>query len=139
MDAVLDTNVLVSGLINPSGAPGRIVDFLRSGQLRSVVDDRILAEYHDVLRRSRFERYFSETAREDVLEYLSKNSLYTFCSMVVSGLPDPGDVPFLEVALTEQVVLATGNIKYFPRELALNCIILTPAEFIAEIGGIDHG
>ena len=139
MDVVLDTNVLVSGLINPSGAPGRIVDLLRSGQLRSVVDDRILTEYHDVLRRTRFDRYFSDAAREDVLEYLSKNSLYISCSVVVSRLPDPGDVPFLEVALTEQVVLVTGNIKHFPQEHARNCIVLTPAEFIAEIGDISHG
>ncbi len=34
MKAVVDTNVLVSGLINPQHVPGRIVDMLRTGALQ---------------------------------------------------------------------------------------------------------
>jgi len=30
----LDTNVLVSGMINPVGAPGRLVDMVRAGALQ---------------------------------------------------------------------------------------------------------
>jgi len=44
MKIVLDTNVLISGMLNPSGPPGRIVDFLRTEVLQLAVDDRILAE-----------------------------------------------------------------------------------------------
>jgi len=42
---VLDTNVLVSGMINAFGAPGRIADLVRERHVELVVDDRILAEY----------------------------------------------------------------------------------------------
>lgn len=131
MDAVLDTNVLVSGLINPCGFPGRIVDLLRSGTLRAVVDDRILAEYFDVLRRDAFKRYFTDSAREDVLEYLSRNSQYV-TSCVVADLPDPGDVPFLEIAMSANVVLVTGNIKHFPAEQTKGCRVLSSAEFVVQ-------
>ena len=48
MKVVVDTNALVSGLINAQGGPGRIVDLLRVDVLQVVVDDRILAEYRDV-------------------------------------------------------------------------------------------
>ncbi|PIY26102.1 MAG: putative toxin-antitoxin system toxin component, PIN family, partial [Deltaproteobacteria bacterium CG_4_10_14_3_um_filter_51_14] len=31
MKIVLDTNVMISGMLNPSGPPGKIIDLLRSG------------------------------------------------------------------------------------------------------------
>ena len=59
MRIVLDTNVLVSGMMRAGGPPGRIVDHLRSGELQIVLDDRILGEYADVLRRPELGPYFS--------------------------------------------------------------------------------
>ncbi len=130
MKIVLDTNVLISGMLNPHGPPGRIVDLLRSGTLTLVVDDRILAEYEDVLRRERFERYFPPSARQDVIEFLRAESHCIACSVVVETLPDGGDIPFLETALTEKVPLVTGNTKHFPRELRGGCVVLSPAELL---------
>ena len=57
MKIVLGTNVLISGILNPSGPPGRIVDFMRAGVLQLVIDDRILSEYADVIRREYFKKY----------------------------------------------------------------------------------
>lgn len=131
MKAVIDTNVLVSGLLNPSGAPGRIVDQLRTGQLVPVVDDRILAEYVRVLRRPTFERYFTKMDREHLIEYLTHNSEYTVATIRCNGLPDPYDAPFLETALTAGVPLVTGNQKHLPPDKTQNCIVYTPAEFSA--------
>ena len=51
---VLDTNVLVSGLLSPFGPPGRLVDALLARRLRLAFDDRIELEYREVLARSRF-------------------------------------------------------------------------------------
>ncbi|MCP4577175.1 MAG: putative toxin-antitoxin system toxin component, PIN family [Deltaproteobacteria bacterium] len=66
----MDTNILISGMLNPPCPPGRIVDLLRSGALRIVVDDRILSEYTDVLRREYFLEYFTFSERKDVIGYL---------------------------------------------------------------------
>ncbi len=132
MKIVLDTNVLISGILNPSGPPGRIVDFLRNGFLQLVIDDRIFSEYADVLRRKYFLRYFEESEREDVIEYISKNSYYTTTRIVVHNMPDEGDVPFLEIALSENVPLVTGNLKHYPKRLATGCIVLSPRQFINE-------
>ncbi len=137
MKIVLDTNVLVSGLLNADGAPGRIVDLLRSGAVQAAVDDRILAEYRDVLRRDYFSRYFTEFERESILEYLSSNSAYSTSAIVVLGLPDRGDIPFLEIALTEKVPLVTGNAKHFPPRLCREAVILTPAEFLKQMSEYD--
>ena len=130
MRIVLDTNVLISGMLNPYGTPGRIVDFLRTDVLQLVIDDRILAEYIDVIRREYFLKYFSESDREDVIVYLSKNSYYSSSSVVVHNMPDEGDAPFLEMAVTENVPLVTGNKKHYPKQLRKGCIVLTPRQFL---------
>jgi len=129
---VLDTNVLISGILNPSGPPGRIVDFLRNGFLQLVIDDRIFSEYADVFRRKYFLRYFEESEREDVIEYISKNSYYTSTRVVVHNMPDESDVPFLEIALSENIPLVTGNLKHYPKRLTKGCIVLSPRQFIKE-------
>ena len=51
MRIVLDTNVLVRVLHNPDGTPGRIVDLILGGRIQVLYDDRILAEYLDVVAR----------------------------------------------------------------------------------------
>jgi len=127
---VIDTNVLISGMLNPSGPPGRIVDLLRSGTLQVVVDDRILSEYTDVLRKKYFLRYFRKSEREDVIEYLSKNSYYTLSRIVAQDMPDEGDVPFPEIALSEGVPLITGNLKHYPERARMGCNVLSPKQFI---------
>ena len=130
MKVVVDINVLVSGLINPDGYPGRIVDLLRVDALQVVVDDRILAEYHDVLARDAFRPYFSEQDRGETLEYLDNNALHIAPRYVLPTLPDPGDTPFLEVAQSEEVPLVTGNMNHFPPERRRNCQVLSPKEFL---------
>ena len=130
MDLVLDTNVLVSGLIGNGSPPARIVDFLRAGEIRLVVDDRILAEYADVLRRDHLRSYFPETEVRDVMEFLQHDSMLLVATTVVGRLPDPGDIPFLEVALSAGVPLVTGNKKHFPPALTLSCRVMTPREFM---------
>ena len=130
MKIVLDTNVLISGMIRAEGPPGRIIDLLRNGRIERVADDRILAEYADVLRRPRFGKYFSPPARESVLEFLQEESDVVASAVICQGLPDPGDAPFLETALTENAILVTGNLKHFPARKRHGCSVLTPSQFL---------
>ena len=60
---VLDTNVLVSGLLSPLNAPGRIIDALQIERIQLAIDDRIFLEYGEVLRRPKFERYIQPDDR----------------------------------------------------------------------------
>ncbi|MGB9498531.1 MAG: putative toxin-antitoxin system toxin component, PIN family [Dissulfuribacterales bacterium] len=45
MKIVLDTNVLISGLLTSFGSSGEIVRMVFSGELTMYIDARILAEY----------------------------------------------------------------------------------------------
>jgi uncharacterized protein len=132
--AVVDTNVLVSGLINMHHAPGRIVDRIRTKALQLVVDDRILAEYRSVLLSTRLRKWVGEEDARDLLVFLFLDSEHIVAISLVQGLPDPGDVPFLEVAMTANVPLVTGNRKHFPEQLCRGHRIMAPSEFVHFVG-----
>ncbi len=131
MRLVVDTNVLVSGLLNPSGSPGRLVDGVMLGELVAVVDDRLLAEYAEVLARPRFK--FDPARREQVLQYLRESAEHIVASPLGITLPDADDLPFLEVAhQAGATVLVTGNLRHFPEAARSGVRVCTPAELVAE-------
>jgi putative PIN family toxin of toxin-antitoxin system len=130
MIIVLDTNVLVSGLMSPGNPPGRIIDLLRAGELSLAIDDRIFSEYSAVLSREYFRRFFSLTEKDLILDFISHDSVRVLCTETLAGLPDEEDACFLEVAYTAQVPLITGNVKHFPSHLCRNTQIHSPAEFL---------
>ena len=51
MRIVLDTNVLVSGLLSATGPPGWIIEAALTGDIDLVFDMAIRQEYEEVLRR----------------------------------------------------------------------------------------
>lgn len=134
MIIVLDTNVLVSGLIAPGNPPGRVIDMLRAGEVTLAIDDRIFAEYSEVLSREFFRRYFSEQEKRLILDFIAHDSLRVLCAGVAPGLPDPDDACFLEVAIGAGAPLLTGNLKHFPKEARAGAKVITPAEFVAGWG-----
>src|SRR6266568_2719190 len=54
---VVDTNVWVSGLMLPDGAPGRVLDAARRGFFTPLASWDLAEEIVDVLRRPRLRRY----------------------------------------------------------------------------------
>jgi len=128
---VLDTNVLVSGLLNPQGPPGRILDFVLAGKAVLLVDDRILDEYREVLTRPRFAFDAAEVAT--LLAFLAAESEWVIATGPPLTLSDPSDQPFAEVAIAAgAAVLVTGNPRHFPpSRLPEGLRVATPADFIA--------
>jgi len=128
MIVVVDTNVLVSGVLSAHGAPARVLDLLVRGDLQLVYDDRIAAEYRQVLARPRFG--FQPEATADLLDYLFGEGIHVVARPLPAALPDLADQPFLEVAAEAMAPLITGNRKHFPAELCSGVELLTPATFI---------
>lgn len=129
MKAVLDTNVLVSALINPFGPPGRVLDLALAGRVRWVYDDRIIAEYREVLTRKHFG--FPNTMVADLLDFLQSEGEHVTAPPLPAALPDQDDIPFLEVAGAGGAILITGNLAHFPSEHRRGVTVLSPADFLA--------
>ena len=129
MDIVMDTNVLVAGLLSPFGACGEIVRMVSAGELKLSFDARILSGYNEVLRRPMFG--FEEEKIAAFLDYIVYRGRAVAPSPLSRSLPDPDDEPFLEVTLTSQAVcLVTGNQKHFPAERCQGAKVLSPSEFL---------
>jgi uncharacterized protein len=97
MRVVIDTNVLVSGILNPHGYPGRIVDAVLSETVIVLHDDRILADYQEVLQRPAFG--FPRADVDAVLDFIDFAGEHLTARGIDLVLPDPSDLPFLEVAI----------------------------------------
>ena len=129
MDGVIDTNVLVAGLLSPFGACGEIVRLISSGELTLSFDARILLEYNEVLRRPIFK--FEEEKIASLIDFIVYRGQAVAPSPLIHSLPDPDDEPFLEVALTGQApFLVTGNQKHFPIERCQGTKVFSPKEFL---------
>lgn len=128
MRVVIDTNVLVSGVINPHGSPGRIMDAVLAERIAVLHDDRIMNEYRAVLLRPAFGFHHGDVdALLDFIELAGENTIAERLAVV---LPDPTDLPFLEVATTGHAdALITGKVKHYkPRRGRHNVNICTPAD-----------
>ncbi len=130
---VLDTNVIVSGLLNEHGIPGRIVDMAARGQLKIVYSSEIMLEYAEVLMRPKFN--FDRRKTMDVMGGLYRHGIrIRLPEMPAPGVRDVDDIPFFLAAVHSQSPLVTGNKKHFPEGKGAE--ILTPAEFAAKFPGM---
>lgn len=130
MRVVIDTNVLVSGIINPHGPPGRIVDAVMSEAVIVLHDDRILSEYREVLMRPMFG--FDRTGVDTILDFIEYAGEHTNAEEMDVVLPDSTDLPFLEIAMAGRAdALISGNLKHFkPRRGRHDVYVCTRAEFL---------
>ena len=129
MNVVVDTNVLVAGLLSPFGPPGEIVRMIATGTLHVCHDARILTEYDEVLARPRFK--FNPEHIQTLVEQIKAEGLSVAGHPLPARLPDPADEPFLETALAGNAeCLITGNIKHFPKTKRQGVTVLSPREFL---------
>jgi len=156
--AVVDTNVLVSGLLagNKESSNRRIVDAMLSGTLRYVLSDVLLVEYRRVLVRPAIAQRHgqSENDADAVLESLVLNARFREAPAASGDLPAGCEAPLAPgdehvVALMDAApgaVLITGDHR-LAEAIAPWHTVLTPAEFAATslwrrcyaVGGLDAG
>lgn len=133
MIIVLDTNVIVSGILRPYGKSATILRLVVSGLLVPAYDQRILAEYRDVLNRPRFN--FSEESVVNFLAQIEGEGMLISSKPLSFSLPDPDDESFLEIALASKAVaIISGNKRHFPKKFSGKTKILSPAEFFEVFG-----
>ena len=125
--AVIDTNVLVSALItkNPEAATAKVVRLLLEQEFMSLYDADIIAEYEDVLHRSKFP-ILKEMA-DALISFIIENGVESSRVNFAESMPDEDDRVFYEVSLSqEDSFLVTGNLKHYP----MSPRVITPAQFL---------
>jgi len=121
---VIDTNVLVSALMTPSGNPAKVHKMFLAEELTLVYSEEILAEYEDVLFRPRL-RIPTDDA-DIVLEAIRQYGDLVAPDPSTDSMPDEDDRIFYDAAKCTGSYLVTGNTRHYPSE----SFILTPTEFL---------
>jgi uncharacterized protein len=128
MKVVLDTNVVVSGLLTHHGACALVVDRMRMLEFGLCVNGAILAEYAEVLGRPRLSIPGGDA--DDFLEFVRHCGENVDAALLPTPLPDESDRPFLEVAAAAGALLVTGNARHFPKRARGGVEVVTPRELL---------
>ena len=125
---VIDTNVLVSAAIKPTGLQRTVLLIATTKPARLYVSSPILAEYSDVLARA--ELQIRKGLRLQLLQLLKNRSYTVDPTRHLDVAGDPDDNMFIECADAARAdYLITGNLKHYPR-FWKNTKIITSREFI---------
>jgi putative PIN family toxin of toxin-antitoxin system len=134
---VLDTNILISALLQPQGFPARsFLTALAGTKAQLCVSGDIYAEYEEVMRRPKFNR--SEAVIEQTLRAIRQNGFWIKPAEKIRSCSDPDDDIFLECSQAARAhYLVTGNLKHFPAKWA-NAQIVTARQFLDAVGEIPE-
>jgi putative PIN family toxin of toxin-antitoxin system len=124
MQAVIDTNVLVSALISRNGKPSEIVRQMLNRAFETCYDYRMMTEYVEVLHRKKFS--FIKAEIDVILDFIESDGLTVLPPALDTPFEDESDKAFYEVAVYCAAQLITGNKQHFPDEP----FIYSPAEFL---------
>jgi len=130
INVVIDTNVLVSGLISTHGYSARIINTLKEKQYIIYYSSEIMIEYRDVLYRERLGLNHKDV--DDLLDIISLIGISIIPAASNVSLPDEDDRCFYDTAKSSGSYLVTGNIKHYPTE----AFIMSPADFVVEFTDI---
>ena len=136
---VLDTNVLVAGVRSRRGASFQLLSRIGTGAFDIAVSVPLVLEYEDALIRHLAATDLSEDDVRDIIDYM--------CSVAVRQevfylwrpiLRDPGDDLVLELAIAANCdAIVTHNIRDFAGLSRFDLRLLTPGEFLQEVGGLQ--
>jgi len=131
MRIILDTNILLSALLSPHGAPAKLLEAWERKVFTIVTSAVLIAELRDVVSRP----YFRTRLRPSAVELLTAGlrDLSFYCQDLPLGpvAPDPKDSYLLAMAeVSEAEFLVTGDKGLLSLKHHKSTRIVTPAAMI---------
>jgi len=131
---VLDTNVLVSALINPHGKPAQIINYVFENKIRLFTSPSIMEELERVLSYPKLMKRHglnSEELKEFISDLLSIMSLIEEEKIIEVIMEDPSDNKYLSCAIDAKVdFIISGDIHLLNLGEYEGIRIVTPAQFL---------
>ena len=134
---VLDTNVLISGIIVEAGLSGLILEAVQAGKLKLVISTALLVEFSEVITRPHIIKKYPKIAPhpDDLLDYLRVNAI------LVSGIPtstvvkeDPDDDFVLASAIEGQAdFIISGDPHLLHLDKDSGVPIMSPRQFVDSV------
>lgn len=136
---VLDTNVLVSGILFKDGSEAKILQLAEQGRISVFASLEILIEFVNVISRRKFQLTTQEVlaATEYLLSFVK---IREPASTATIPIRDPEDVKFLECARDARAhFLVTGDKDLLTIREFANTQILSPSKFVSLTRHLSHG
>lgn len=136
--AVIDTNVVYSGLRSRNGASFRLLESLLRTTFQPCVSVPLILEYQQTLIRKQADLALSVAEIENVLDYLClvghKQKVFYLWRPI---LKDPRDDMVLELAVAaESEYIVSYNARDFQGAERFGVSIVSPMDFLKAIGEI---
>lgn len=136
MRAVIDTNVLLSGLLW-RGVPHELLEQVRNGKLTFISSPALLSELADVISRPKFDAILvrSNTSRNSILDELHRLAeVIEPPSLLQQVCRDADDDEVLATAIAGQAdIIVSGDDDLLSLKIYQNIPIVTPATAIQMI------
>ena len=135
---VIDTGVLVSALKSNRGASFKILSLMPSGKFEFHLSVPLVCEYESVLKRTELGIQWTSEEIDELLDIICllgiKHEIWYLWRPL---LQDAGDEFIAELAVTAQVdAIVTHNVRNFRGVERFGIKVLTPREFLQEIGEV---
>ena len=130
LQLVLDTNVLVSGMLNVKGSPGKVLDLVLTNQIQIAYDNRILGEYEEGLARP--ELRLDQNKVIGAIDHIELSGIIIEPNdLPKDGYTDPDDIMFAEIFIISNAdALVTSNLRHYKPLLDQNAAVLSPSQFL---------
>lgn len=110
---VLDTNIIVSALLQPLGPPAQVLALAIGGLIQPCISGSVYSEYEEIISRPRFR--LSDDVIAGTLQAIRDKALWVRPTEPIRACSDPDDDIFVECAYAARAdYLVTGNLKHFP-------------------------
>ena len=128
---VLDTNVLISGLLSSTSTPARAVERATS-TAQLIASTATLKELMSKLLSPKFDRYVTRERRNALLLRLAPLVEIVEIVQTVHASRDPADDKFLEAAVNGRAdIVVSGDRDLLTLNPYRGIAILTPAAYVA--------
>jgi len=136
---VVDTNVVVSGLLLPGSVTRRAFNAARTRGV-VLVSIATLEELDDVLSRPRFDEYVDEEQRLDFLAAYIREAEHVAVTENVRECRDPSDDKILELAISGNAThVISGDADLLVLSPFRGILIQSPADFLRGLDDPAHG
>lgn len=137
MRAVLDPNVIISGLLSPAGNAARLLEAWERGEFELIASNALLQVVDRALAYPKLRRHISEEEAERVLRWLTESA--TVIDDPADPPPvrsaDPDDDYLIALAASREAILVSGDRHLL--DLAAQIPVLGPALFLEHLAEHD--
>ena len=132
LEAILDTNVLLSGLVSRNGKSVQILQRLAEEKFNISISVPVVLEYEAILKKKLNRKIYSGQDIQAIIDFICKIGRHIKVYYLWRPiLKDPYDDHLLEVAVAANAKwIITYNVKDFERASTFGISAVTPYEFL---------